>query len=253
MEPVVLLAHVRARARLQARNAGQLVPARSDRAGQRAGRRRPCWRCGHLVERRNLSQWNFKITDYADGCWPGSTGSTAGPNASRRCSATGSAAAKASTFAFDVEGVDASIDVFTTRVDTVYGVTFMAIAPEHPIVADTRGDYRRAKRAVEAFAASLASKSELERTQSDGKDRRADRRVRDQSALGRAGADLGHELRAGRIRHRRRDGRARARRTRLRFCAQVRPAIVDVIVAMAGDVAGASDSLRRRRRAGRQR
>ena len=95
-----------------------------------------CWRCGHMVERRNLSQWFLKITDYADRLLEiARSSSTAGPSARRRCSATGSAAAKASTFAFAVDGLDAQIDVFTTRVDTVYGVTFLAIAPEHPLVA----------------------------------------------------------------------------------------------------------------------
>ena len=66
LEPVVLRAPVRAGAGVQARGAGQLVSRRSDGAGERTGRAGRCWRCGAAVERRNLAQWFFKITDYVE-------------------------------------------------------------------------------------------------------------------------------------------------------------------------------------------
>jgi leucyl-tRNA synthetase len=68
------------------------------------------------------------------------------------------------TFSLGIDGLSERIPVFTTRVDTVYGVTFVVLAPEHPLVAKIL-DVHPARRAqVEAFAQSLKSKSELERT-----------------------------------------------------------------------------------------
>ena len=73
-------------------------------------------------------------------------------------------------FAFAVDGLDARIDVFTTRIDTVYGVTFLAIAPEHPLVEHIKRIVsKKHAAAIERFAESLRSKSELERTSLDGK------------------------------------------------------------------------------------
>ena len=54
-----------------------------------------CWRCHGAVEKRDLTQWYFKITDYARSCWTTSTSWTVGPSASSRCRRTGSAAPKA--------------------------------------------------------------------------------------------------------------------------------------------------------------
>jgi leucyl-tRNA synthetase len=69
------------------------------------------------------------------------------------------------TFSFDVENVEAQIEVFTTRADTVFGTTFVAVAPEHPAVAKILERMPKSRHRVEEFAASLKSKSELQRTQ----------------------------------------------------------------------------------------
>ncbi len=124
-----------------------------------------CWRCGHDVERRNLSQWFLKITAYADrllkdletlGGWPERT---------RTMQRNWIGRSEGVQFAFAIDGLDATIDVFTTRVDTVYGVTFLAVAPEHPVVERLKTIVsKKHASAIEAFAESLRSKSELERT-----------------------------------------------------------------------------------------
>jgi leucyl-tRNA synthetase len=124
-----------------------------------------CWRCGHTVERRNLSQWNFKITDYADRLLAGLDRLEGWPERIKTMQRNWIGRSEGATFSFDIEGVDATVDVFTTRVDTVYGVTFIAVAPEHPVVAQILAGVPDEKERVEAFAASLVSKSELERTQ----------------------------------------------------------------------------------------
>ncbi len=124
-----------------------------------------CWRCGHAVERRNLSQWFLKITDYAQrllddldelGGWPDRT---------RTMQRNWIGRSEGTQFAFAVDGIDARIEAFTTRVDTIYGVTFLAIAAEHPMLERLKAHVPAERAtAIDAFAQSLKSKSELERT-----------------------------------------------------------------------------------------
>jgi leucyl-tRNA synthetase len=68
------------------------------------------------------------------------------------------------TFSFEVEALEERISVYTTRIDTLFGVTYIAIAPEHPIVAKILATHPQQTEAVEAFAASVRNKSDLERT-----------------------------------------------------------------------------------------
>jgi leucyl-tRNA synthetase len=125
-----------------------------------------CWRCGHLVERRNLSQWFLKITAFADRLLQGLDRLEGWPERTRTMQRNWIGRSEGVQFAFGVEQIEsASIDVFTTRIDTVYGVTFLAIAPEHPIVERLKAIVSKKNAAsIDAFAESLRSKSELERT-----------------------------------------------------------------------------------------
>jgi leucyl-tRNA synthetase len=91
-----------------------------------------CDRCGNLVELRNLEQWFFKITAYADellryegGSWPERT-VTIQRNWIGR--------SEGAEILFRDEELDVDIPVFTTRPDTLYGATFFVLAPEHPLV-----------------------------------------------------------------------------------------------------------------------
>ena len=124
-----------------------------------------CWRCHHLVERRNLSQWFLRITAYADRLLEGLDKLTGWPERTRTMQRNWIGRSEGATFAFHVEGLDAEIDVFTTRLDTLYGATFLAIAAEHPVVKSLEQIVSSEHAAqVAAFAESLESKSELERT-----------------------------------------------------------------------------------------
>ena len=94
-----------------------------------------CERCGAEVEARNLEQWFFKITDYADelleydlppgGDWPERT-KTIQRNWIGR--------SEGAELLFRVDELDEDVPVFTTRPDTVFGATFFVLAPEHPLV-----------------------------------------------------------------------------------------------------------------------
>jgi leucyl-tRNA synthetase len=124
-----------------------------------------CWRCNHLVERRNLSQWFLRITDYADRLLNDLEKLTGWPERTRTMQRNWIGRSEGATFTFAIEGLDAGVEVFTTRLDTVYGVTFLALAPEHPIVESFGRIVSPGHAAqIAAFAESLKSKSELERT-----------------------------------------------------------------------------------------
>ena len=68
------------------------------------------------------------------------------------------------TFSFDIEDIHERVSVYTTRVDTLFGVTYLALAAEHPLVAKIVEQHPRHADEIAAFAASLKNKSELERT-----------------------------------------------------------------------------------------
>ena len=121
-----------------------------------------CWRCNNLVERRNLSQWFLKITAYADRLLADLEKLDGWPDRTRTVQRNWIGRSEGAAVAFPVENSDQRISVFTTRTDTMFGATYLAVAPEHPVVETIVTNRQRA--AVNDFAESLKSKSELERT-----------------------------------------------------------------------------------------
>jgi leucyl-tRNA synthetase len=120
-----------------------------------------CERCGTVVIQKNLTQWFFKITEYAEELlrdldkinWPEKTklmqrnwiGKSTGTNVK-----------------FKIEGFEDEITVFTTRPDTLFGVTYVVLAPEHSLVDKlTAPDY---KKQVDEYRESIKSLTEIERT-----------------------------------------------------------------------------------------
>jgi len=123
-----------------------------------------CWRCGSLVERRNLSQWFLRITAYADRLLASIDGLSGWPEKIRAMQRNWIGRSEGVTFSFDVEDSAGAIAVYTTRVDTLFGVSYLALAPEHPAVERIVARHPKHRAEVEAFAATLKNKSELERT-----------------------------------------------------------------------------------------
>jgi len=121
-----------------------------------------CWRCDHLVERRNLSQWFLKITEYADRLLSGLDTLDGWPDRTRTMQRNWIGRSEGTQVTFPVENSEQRIQVFTTRPDTIFGATYLAVAAEHPVVEKIVTNKQRA--AVSDFAESLKSKSELERT-----------------------------------------------------------------------------------------
>jgi leucyl-tRNA synthetase len=124
-----------------------------------------CWRCDTPVERRNLAQWFMKITAYADRLLADLDRLDGWPERTKTMQRNWIGRSEGVELSFAGAGTDAHIDVFTTRADTLFGATFVAIAPEHPVIAALRGIIsKKHAAAIDAFAESLRSKSELERT-----------------------------------------------------------------------------------------
>jgi leucyl-tRNA synthetase len=124
-----------------------------------------CWRCDTLVERRNLAQWFLKITAYVDRLLADLDRLDGWPERTRTMQRNWIGRSEGVELSFAVAGTDKRVAVFTTRADTLFGATFVAIAPEHAVIPALRGVIsKKNANAIDAFAESLRSKSELERT-----------------------------------------------------------------------------------------
>lgn len=91
------------------------------------------WRSGALVERRRLNQWFLKITDFADELLDGLQGLEAWPEKVRLMQENWIGRSQGLKFRFAIEGRADNIEVFTTRPDTMFGASFVALAAEHPL------------------------------------------------------------------------------------------------------------------------
>ena len=124
------------------------------------------WRSGALVEQKNLTQWFLKITEYADALLEDLDQLQGWPERVRTMQANWIGRSIGAEIDFQVEGHnDATITVFTTRADTLFGVSYVVLAPEHPLVdALTTADQ---KESVEAFRDLVSDLSNDERTADD--------------------------------------------------------------------------------------
>ena len=93
-----------------------------------------CERCGTLVERRDLEQWFFRITDYADRLLADLDQLGEWPERVRVMQKNWIGRSEGCRFRIEVADSDLGFEVFTTRPDTVFGMTFAVLAPEHPLV-----------------------------------------------------------------------------------------------------------------------
>lgn len=127
-----------------------------------------CERCGSAVELRNLSQWFFKITQFSERLlknletldWSDTT---------RRMQENWIGRSEGAQLHFDIAGHDEALEVFTTRPDTVFGATYMVMAPEHPLVetittAERQADVRNYRDRVAATDLVNRKKTDKEKT-----------------------------------------------------------------------------------------
>ncbi len=94
-----------------------------------------CWRCSSDVEQQFLTQWFLKIRDYAEELLDGLE-TVEWPDKVKTMQRNWISRSEGSNIRFPITGEDRTIDIFTTRADTLYGVTFMVFAPEHPWIKE---------------------------------------------------------------------------------------------------------------------
>ena len=125
-----------------------------------------CWRCGTEVEKKKMKQWFFKITAYADELldeidqldWPEKI-KTMQKNWIGR--------SEGANVKFKVKDQEDTIDIFTTRLDTICGATFLVLAPEHPKIPDLIT--KDTEEEVKNYCAAAIKKSEIERQENKEK------------------------------------------------------------------------------------
>ena len=123
------------------------------------------WRSGAIVERKLLKQWFFKITDYAEKLLQDLDQLDGWPERVKTMQANWIGKSVGAYLEFPVVGRADKIAVFTTRPDTVYGVTYIVLAPEHPLTPQVTTPEQKA--AVAAFMEEIKGETEIERTAED--------------------------------------------------------------------------------------
>ena len=122
-----------------------------------------CWRCDSEVHKKDLSQWFLKITDYADELLADLDKLKGWPERVKTMQENWIGRSEGLEFDIDVPALGEKIAVYTTRADTAYGVTFVALAAEHPLMEKILKDNPKAAE-LRAFADKVKAQSELERT-----------------------------------------------------------------------------------------
>lgn len=125
-----------------------------------------CERCETQVERKNLEQWFFKITDYADRLLDDLSLLAGWPDKVKTMQRNWIGRSEGCQFSLKIKDSEETLPVFTTRPDTVFGVTYMVLAPEHPLVKKlVQGT--PCEKDVTEFADRMKYLNELARTSTD--------------------------------------------------------------------------------------
>jgi leucyl-tRNA synthetase len=122
-----------------------------------------CWRCGHEVEKKSLKQWFFKITDYADRLDKDLENLDWSP-AIKAMQHNWIGKSTGAEIDFKIDGHNEKITVFTTRPDTIFGATFLVLAPEHGILNKLSIPE---KSKVNEYIKEAERKSEIERQETE--------------------------------------------------------------------------------------
>jgi len=121
-----------------------------------------CWRCDQPVRLREFDQWFLRVTAYAEELLDGLEGLEDWPDKVRTMQRNWIGRSEGARVRFAIEGGECPIEIFTTRLDTIYGATYLAVGAEHPELADlVRG--RPEERAVRAFVEEQQGQSVEER------------------------------------------------------------------------------------------
>ncbi|QEM68211.1 leucine--tRNA ligase [Geobacter sp. FeAm09] len=124
-----------------------------------------CWRCDSVVEQKELDQWFFRITNYAEELLDWTYKLPGWPERVLVMQRNWIGKSIGCEIDFPLEGRSEAVKVFTTRQDTVYGATFMSLAPEHPLAQQVTTPDRKAE--VDAFIEKVKKTDRIKRTAED--------------------------------------------------------------------------------------
>jgi len=125
-----------------------------------------CWRCKSEVQKKNLAQWFFKITDYADELLADLDKLPGWPERVKTMQENWIGRSEGLEFQLPAPALDTEIPVYTTRPDTAFGITFLALAPEHPLVEKICEGNPKADE-IRAFCTRVRRQSDIERASSE--------------------------------------------------------------------------------------
>lgn len=125
-----------------------------------------CWRCNHQVIKKSLRQWFFKITDYADELLKDLELLKGWPERVKVMQRNWIGRSEGLEFSFDIPSLNEKVAVYTTRPDTAFGVTFMALAAEHPLIDKICENNPKAAE-IQAFCTRVRNQSDIERTSTE--------------------------------------------------------------------------------------
>ncbi len=125
-----------------------------------------CWRCKSEVHKKNLAQWFFKITDYADELLADLEKLPGWPERVKTMQENWIGRSEGLEFRLPAPALETEIPVYTTRPDTVFGITFLALAPEHPLVEQICTISDKADE-IRAFCTRVKKQSDIERASSE--------------------------------------------------------------------------------------
>jgi leucyl-tRNA synthetase len=124
-----------------------------------------CWRCDSDVQQKELEQWFFRITDYAEELLDFTNKLPGWPERVLVMQRNWIGRSTGCEIDFPLDGKDGSIRVFTTRQDTLFGATFMSLAPEHPMALELTVPEKKVE--VEAFIEKVKKTDRIKRTADD--------------------------------------------------------------------------------------
>ena len=119
-----------------------------------------CWRCGSIVEKKSMKQWFFKITNYADALLD-EIPSLDWPQKIKTAQTNWIGKSQGAEIEFKLESRDEAITVFSTRPDTLFGATFVVLAPEHALASQLATSEHKER--IDEYIKSAVKQSEIER------------------------------------------------------------------------------------------
>lgn len=128
-----------------------------------------CERCGTLVEKKELRQWYLRITDYAEKLLEGLKELPQWPEAVKLQQENWIGKSTGAEIEFGIKNYELRIKIFTTRPDTIFGATYLVVAPEHEIISNLKSQISNYKE-VEKYITKAKAKADIERT-AEGKEK----------------------------------------------------------------------------------